>query len=1741
MPMPQKPYSVGVVRIFFVFFLTTATFFSSYCQNAIVTENALPGNPASQWDISDQSSGDLSIQGFATDISVSAGQTINFKIDVNTLTNKQFDITIYRIGYYQGNGARKIIDLGNFTGIAQAPCVIDPAGITGITDCGNWTTTASWNVPSTAVSGIYIAKLTRAAATGGTGTSHITFIVKNDASTSAVYFKASDATWQAYNGYGGNSLYVGAGLPNNHASKVSYNRPFLTRTGGGGGGVQEDWFMNSEYPMIRFLEANGYDISYTTDLDVARNFSNNINLLLNHKVFLSVGHDEYWSLEERNAVEAARAAGKNLAFFSGNESYWKTRWENSQDGNNVAFRTMVCYKEGYSATGNERACGDDNGGNGKCDLSTNTWTGLWRGGCGVAGVTDACKPENALSGNISWDGTSGTMLVPDTYKNLRFWRNTPVSLLPSGGTASLTPGTIGYEFDFEQDQYQSSYPAGRITMSSTSLDGHIHKLSLYKDVNSKALVFGAGTVQWAWGLDANHDRGNAPADQSMQQATINILADMGAQPATLQSPLVPAVQSTDNTPPVSVITLPANGALVPANAVYTISGTATDVGGIVAGVDVSVDGGVTWQPATGTSNWTFSWTPTIPGSYTIKSRSYDDIGNLEAPGGSDGSANTVNITVINGNPPTNCPCTIFPYTLPAPSGGPFPTETNFNDSSTTPPFTKAPLTLGVKFKAAFDGTITAVRFYKPSHDTATVNETVQLWNLGGGPVPLGQGTMPKTTAPGQWVEVPLTLPIHITANTVYVASYYSPTGTYSATDHGFADSVVNGPLIAVQENDPEGDGPNGQYVYNTGGVNPPSYPGNTFFGHATNYWVDVKYVPDPVGPDTTPPQIAFTSPGDGSTLVNVGSIISVTFNENINPTTVSASTLILTDASNTPVAGTVSYSGTTRSATLIPSGSLNYSSVYTVTVKGGATNPRIKDLAGNALAQDSVWTFSTQNPPAPPPDEGAGGPILIISSAVNPFSRYLVEIMRAEGYTAFKAMDITEVEADWTILNNYDVILLGQMTVSSTDVTNLTSWVTAGGTLIAQRPSALLRPLMGVTFTNGTTQDQYLKVVTTAGQPGAGIVNQSIQFHGQMDQYNLNTGTIALAQLWQDANTSTIFPAVTSRSVGSNGGKAIMFAYDLARSVVYTRQGNPTQAGISNDGQSGPIRSDNLFMPNWIDFTRIQIPQADEQQHLLSNIILLNNLHRKPLPKLWFLPNGFKAAVVMTGDDHDLGLYQGTTGTAGRFNEYITLSGANNTTQGIADWKAIRGTSYLYDYTPFPADSATYYQGLGFEIALHPTTNCINFTAASLNANMSGQLAYIEAGIPTINEPATSRTHCLPWSDWASQPKIENSLGIRFDVNYYYWPGSWIQNRPGMFTGSGMPMRFADVDGTIIDCYQSPTVITDESQQDIPFHIATLLDNAVGANGYYGVFSMNMHTDTAIHTGSDAIIAAATSRQVPVVSAKQMLTWVDNRNNTVFGPMTWVNSKLSFSLTTSAHNLQAMVPFNSFDGTLQQVTQNGLPVTFTLQTIKGIQYAFFPASTNDYVAIYSSTALPVTLLSFIVTKQGDDAQLNWTTTMEENNKGFEIQRSTNVSGWTAIGFVPGAGTIQIPQNYQYVDKNLSAGTYYYRLRQVDFDGRSTYSKVEQVTFSGNLSLELKQNRPNPFNDNTTIDVIVPQSARIQIILYDQMGRPIRQLMDEFKIPGTYSIEVNRNGLSSGVYYYKLNAMGQSMVKKMTIF
>jgi hypothetical protein len=320
--------------------------------------------------------------------------------------------------------------------------------------------------------------------------------------------------------------------------------------------------------------------------------------------------------------------------------------------------------------------------------------------------------------------------------------------------------------------------------------------------------------------------------------------------------------------------------------------------------------------------------------------------------------------------------------------------------------------------------------------------------------------------------------------------------------------------------------------------------------------------------------------------------------------------------------------------------------------------------------------------------------------------------------------------------------------------------------------------------------------------------------------------------------------------------------------------------------------------------------------------------------------------VIMTGDDHADG------GTAGRWEQHKAQSAPGCS---VIDWECVRGTSYLYPNSPLTPAQATAYNSEGFEVALHVFTGCAPSSEAQLNGDYRDQLIDFRARYTGVPSPQTSRTHCVTWSDYATQPKVELSHGIRLDTNYYHYPDSWIGALPGYMTGSGLIMRFADVDGTAINTWQAHTHINDEAGQVYSTHINYLLDNAIGANGYFGMFTMNMHTDVAAHPGSDAIVASAQARGVPIITAKQALEWVDGRDTSTLTSFTWSSNQLSFTLRpgTGARGLRAMLPTSTTTDNLTAITRDGgTVVPYTIQTIKGLEYAVFAAQNARYTATY---------------------------------------------------------------------------------------------------------------------------------------------------------------------------------------------
>ena len=235
--------------------------------------------------------------------------------------------------------ARRLITSMHHSGADNQP---DPLfnDATNTVDAGNWFVTDSWTIPSSAVSGVYFAKLTTDT---GDNENMIPFIVRNDGTTSDLLFQTSDTTWEAYNPWGGYNLYQGNGVQADRAYAVSYNRPIAMNSTADEAGPQ-DFVFGEEYPAIYWLEQNGYDVSYISGIDAATNPA----LLLNANTYLDVGHDEYWSQSQFANVQAAANAGVNLALLSGNQMYWDVALAPSFDASNTPNRTIVEYKDIWS-------------------------------------------------------------------------------------------------------------------------------------------------------------------------------------------------------------------------------------------------------------------------------------------------------------------------------------------------------------------------------------------------------------------------------------------------------------------------------------------------------------------------------------------------------------------------------------------------------------------------------------------------------------------------------------------------------------------------------------------------------------------------------------------------------------------------------------------------------------------------------------------------------------------------------------------------------------------------------------------------------------------------------------------------------------------------------------------------------------------------------------------------------------------------------------------------------------------------------------------------------------------------------------------------------------------------------------------------------------------------------------------------------------------------------------------------
>jgi hypothetical protein len=476
--------------------------------NPIVAENLRPGT--GDWQLTCPATA-REIEGYASATSVNRGDVIDLYVNTASPT---FVLEVFRMGWYGGLGARRVVGATVVAGTAQVMPTTDPE--TGLTDCA-WVhpfalSTSNLDDPADWVSGVYLAKLT---ASDSGAQSYIIFAVRDDQRPSDLLFQLSVTTYQAYNYWGGKSFYNWGSTERKRAAKLSFNRPYAANAQNPAAayGVGAGEFLTNlqphpdsykvsnagwDYNMVRWLEREGYDLSYCSSLDTHANPA----LLRPHKAWLSVGHDEYWSWEMRQHVEAARDAGVHLGFFSANSAYWQIRLEASAVSG-TTDRIMTCYKK---ASRDPFA---------KSSSDTLRITDKWRS----AAVN---RPEEQLIGVMyAGDPVDADIVITAA----QHWVFANTGLEPG----AALPGLLGYEVDCVHadadlpSSVQILAESPWTALTDASKQGVAH-MSVYM-AGSGAIVFATGSIQWAWGLDDYNAPQLRPSRLSpaAQQTTRNVL------------------------------------------------------------------------------------------------------------------------------------------------------------------------------------------------------------------------------------------------------------------------------------------------------------------------------------------------------------------------------------------------------------------------------------------------------------------------------------------------------------------------------------------------------------------------------------------------------------------------------------------------------------------------------------------------------------------------------------------------------------------------------------------------------------------------------------------------------------------------------------------------------------------------------------------------------------------------------------------------------------------------------------------------------------------------------------------------------------------------------------------------------------------------------------------------------------------------------------------------------------------
>lgn len=629
---------------------------------------------------------------------------------------------------------------------------------------------------------------------------------------------------------------------------------------------------------------------------------------------------------------------------------------------------------------------------------------------------------------------------------------------------------------------------------------------------------------------------------------------------------------------------------------------------------------------------------------------------------------------------------------------------------------------------------------------------------------------------------------------------------------------------------------------------------------------------------------------------------------------------------------------------------------------GGEAPPHLSPYAPTGILE--AWPAG--------PAEAAPLLVLVSEGAANPFGAYLAEILRAEGLNACQVgrlADLVDAPLPW-----YDTVILAEAPLNEGQAGQLSDYVAQGGNLVAMRPAARLAPLVGLRPSGAELADAYLQVEPT--HPVAqGIATRPLQYHGAAGLYALD-GAEPIAWLRGGAEGAEPFPAVAVQRAGK--GYAAMWAFDLARSVAYTRQGNPAWANQERDGGLG-IRAADMFQ-GWLDLEAFAVPQADEQQRLLANLLGALSQGRRPLPRLWYFPGQAQSLLVATGDAHMAptaaiaDVVERVERRGGHISLYYTpplearTRRAASRARFLVSGLPLIGAGVGRRFSSVDPGTIRSWRARGHEFTLHPYVGqsgpCARYLDGVL-ATPSLEEAWRRywqefTGLGYGPLSPTTRTHCVLWTGWVESARLQASFGLRMNLDYYHWgpafrkaSGEWAQ---GQLIGSGRPMRFVDEAGRLLAIYQQPTQLADDhllkarfagqpwgfaglSAEEALAASRLLLQSgaqdhcAIGANFHPDLFAVgpaaaDEETYATAVRYLEGTLDHAAELGTPIWAAQDWLAFSEERAGADVSAVQWdaAAKRLTFTLRASpgaAESLTLLIPWVHQEGNLAAVTIGG--------------------------------------------------------------------------------------------------------------------------------------------------------------------------------------------------------------------------